>query len=394
MTAAEKIEAVTPAQIHLADPRFSRLLLDLHGSRDFDEFFTNGEKLLRTALPTFHCLAAIACVGIAPMFLRTSLPIRDLPGYWARFYRSRPPLADIVESKPGIQIAVLSRDVDQEKLLASDFYRDFMIPDGWRYSVGFLFWEGVRFRGQFSFIRTEEQGDYTAEELSVLEVLYPHFNIALSRIEEIDRERAHRRSVEAALNATPEGRIVLDWNLAEVYRNRTAIEACAVWKSGSLNTSLGAKEQARQFCLPDEIGAAAGALLVEFCEAVRQDNHRTRTWQANIRHATIPGLSAGIRILETKTPQAVEPGVLIELSRLTSHPNSERAWPIHTLTASERRVAELAATGETNDQIAGSLGVSVHTVRAHLREVFSKLEVQRRSQLAEVMRADLSDHAD
>lgn len=52
------------------------------------------------------------------------------------------------------------------------------------------------------------------------------------------------------------------------------------------------------------------------------------------------------------------------------------------LTASERRVAELAAEGRSNKQIAGALSMAVHTVEVHLSRVYAKLGVGSRAQLA------------
>jgi DNA-binding CsgD family transcriptional regulator len=52
------------------------------------------------------------------------------------------------------------------------------------------------------------------------------------------------------------------------------------------------------------------------------------------------------------------------------------------LTASERRVAELAAAGHTNKQIAQSLFITVKTVEMHLHRSYQKLDVSSRSQLA------------
>lgn len=52
------------------------------------------------------------------------------------------------------------------------------------------------------------------------------------------------------------------------------------------------------------------------------------------------------------------------------------------LSASERRVAELAARGESNKEIAATLTVSVHTVERHLSHAFAKLGITRRGQLA------------
>ncbi|HEV2777693.1 MAG TPA: helix-turn-helix transcriptional regulator, partial [Solirubrobacteraceae bacterium] len=51
------------------------------------------------------------------------------------------------------------------------------------------------------------------------------------------------------------------------------------------------------------------------------------------------------------------------------------------LTPSERRVAELAAEGRTNREIAAELYVTVATVETHLRHAFQKLGVRARAQL-------------
>ena len=51
------------------------------------------------------------------------------------------------------------------------------------------------------------------------------------------------------------------------------------------------------------------------------------------------------------------------------------------LTPSERRVAELAAAGRTNGEIAAELYVTLATVETHLRHVFQKLGVRARTEL-------------
>ena len=52
------------------------------------------------------------------------------------------------------------------------------------------------------------------------------------------------------------------------------------------------------------------------------------------------------------------------------------------LTDREREVVRLAAQGYYNKEIGEKLSVSENTVRAHLRNVFQKLGVTRRSELA------------
>ena len=52
------------------------------------------------------------------------------------------------------------------------------------------------------------------------------------------------------------------------------------------------------------------------------------------------------------------------------------------LTPSELRVAEMAATGQTNRQVAQRLFVTQKTVEAHLARAFRKLGIESRAQLA------------
>jgi DNA-binding CsgD family transcriptional regulator/predicted negative regulator of RcsB-dependent stress response len=56
------------------------------------------------------------------------------------------------------------------------------------------------------------------------------------------------------------------------------------------------------------------------------------------------------------------------------------------LTPSEREVAELAARGHTNREIAGRLFVTVKAVEKHLRNAYAKLDIERRTELAAALR--------
>ena len=58
---------------------------------------------------------------------------------------------------------------------------------------------------------------------------------------------------------------------------------------------------------------------------------------------------------------------------------------VDALTASERRVAELAVRGLRNREIAEALFVSLKTVEVHLGRVYTKLGIKGRSQLAEAL---------
>ena len=58
-----------------------------------------------------------------------------------------------------------------------------------------------------------------------------------------------------------------------------------------------------------------------------------------------------------------------------------------TLTATERRIAELATSGMTNRDVAATLYVSLKTVEANLTQIYRKLGIRSRAQLAAMLAA-------
>jgi DNA-binding CsgD family transcriptional regulator len=71
-----------------------------------------------------------------------------------------------------------------------------------------------------------------------------------------------------------------------------------------------------------------------------------------------------------------------ELLAAGARPRRVALSGVESLTPSERRVAELAAQGPTNREIAQALFVTQRTVEVHLTSIFRKLGIRSRSQLA------------
>lgn len=79
-----------------------------------------------------------------------------------------------------------------------------------------------------------------------------------------------------------------------------------------------------------------------------------------------------------------------ELLATGARPRRRALSGVESLTASERRVAELAAGEMTNREIAQALFVTTRTVEGHLTHVFRKLDIESRTQLAERLAAEPS----
>ncbi|HET9938435.1 MAG TPA: helix-turn-helix transcriptional regulator, partial [Gaiella sp.] len=75
----------------------------------------------------------------------------------------------------------------------------------------------------------------------------------------------------------------------------------------------------------------------------------------------------------------------LELRATGAKPRRVVLTGVDALTASERRIATLAAEGMTNREIAEALYVTARTVEGHLTSVFRKLDVDSRDQLPALM---------
>ncbi len=75
-----------------------------------------------------------------------------------------------------------------------------------------------------------------------------------------------------------------------------------------------------------------------------------------------------------------------ELAATGARPRRIMLSGLDSLTASERRAAELAATGLSNREIAQQLFVTRKTIEKHLGQVYLKLDIHRRQELSDALR--------
>jgi DNA-binding CsgD family transcriptional regulator len=76
-----------------------------------------------------------------------------------------------------------------------------------------------------------------------------------------------------------------------------------------------------------------------------------------------------------------------ELRATGARPRRVVLTGLDSLTASERRIAELASHDLTNREIAQSLFITARTVEGHLTSVFRKLQLDSRNELATALAA-------
>ncbi len=115
---------------------------------------------------------------------------------------------------------------------------------------------------------------------------------------------------------------------------------------------------------------------VDLGAALRRAGHRAEAREV-LRDGQASAASLGaVRLRERARVELVSAG---------GRPRREAVRGPDALTPSERRVAELAAGGRSNPDIAAELYISRRTVEFHLRGAFRKLEVSSRRALAEAL---------
>lgn len=112
--------------------------------------------------------------------------------------------------------------------------------------------------------------------------------------------------------------------------------------------------------------------------------------RANRRAEARTALDQGLKLARTCGATALAERAAVELRAACGPSSDPTGSGVQQLTVSERRVAELAAQGRSNPQIAQTLFVTRKTVETHLGHIYSKLGIAGRAQLAQALAGENS----
>ena len=118
--------------------------------------------------------------------------------------------------------------------------------------------------------------------------------------------------------------------------------------------------------------------LIDLGAALRRANRRSES-RKHLREGIDLAQQCGATVLVTRGNE--------ELAATGAHPRKVMLSGLESLTASERRVAQMAAEDVSNKEIAQVLFVTVKTVEMHLGRVYRKLDIESHRQLAGALSA-------
>jgi DNA-binding CsgD family transcriptional regulator len=273
----------------------------------------------------------------------------------------------------------------------------------WPYNIGFLAHALLEQGEADEAARVIDLGDFP-EQLPLEQLHLVWFRLYRGRLR--IKTGSHERGVEELLQVGETVRLVPCDNPSDVPWRSWAAEGLRLLDRNEEARALAGEELAlaRRWGDPHGIGASLRVLgLAEGDETgiglLREAVEVLAGSEARLEHArALVDLGAALRRANQRTEarERLREGVDLarrvgafglaeraneEIAATGARPRKVLQTGLDALTASERRVAQLAADGMTNKEIAQTLFVTIKTVEVHLSHAYRKLEISSRAQL-------------
>jgi DNA-binding CsgD family transcriptional regulator/PAS domain-containing protein len=233
------------------------------------------------------------------------------------------------------------------------------------------------FRVAFNICRSTRQGPFGPDERQVLAVLVPHLRRSIRLGFRIEGYRALQRAQYHVLDHLSAGVVLLDRRARIVYANPAATALGSPGGAFGLRRSgVTALSSAHARRLGALVHAALRGMPAATMSAPRADDGRLVT----VLVSSVCGRDVG-RFSDLGMPDAAVMLFFIDPANRLDVP---LAWIMdaYGLTRAEARVAVAMSAGITALECANQLGLSLNTVKTHLRKVFAKTGTGRQVELA------------
>jgi DNA-binding CsgD family transcriptional regulator len=290
-------------------------------------------------------------------------------------------------------VGISEQFVPSCSLKRTEFYNDLLLPYGIPHGIFAMVESGPARVANLSICRGARAGPFAEENLAIVRFLKPHIHRAYRLHSELAAANSRSAGLFCALDALSTGVILIGPRMQVVTMNRAA-ERIVAAGDGLLATRDGLKAE-RQ---------AESNLLVKSIQQASTPRPEGLSVGGTVlvsRH-TCPPLQILISPVRNSTAFTLCPAQTISAIAFVVDP-SQRQRPtqdilraLFGLTPAECRVALLLCDGKAPKAIAGTLGVSVETVRSQIKSIFSKTGVKRQGELIRLLQnnSGLSIHPD
>lgn len=366
----------------MSAPLAGRLFL----ATDIPQFVEAVYALLRDVVFCDFVSVLYRSSGTAMLRERDSRGRTYSPAFMRR-YGELTPAAKLAVANRGVTIlpSSLGLPTNNAELKRMAFYREVMVPQGWRHAVALCFWEQPVTDFPIFVLtlnRREDRDDFDVRDVSRLEALYSLLHAAVGRLLERSATQSILGGLAAAIHRLTQGLIVMNSHRQVIMANAAARRLCGEWVARSSPKN----SQPEFLDLPPGVLEACDSL--ELAWRKRLPAHgRTRALTREIRQPGVSGdILASLRIEDRVWLGPRQPLFFLELSLAASEPSQTPTPLDDVLTAAEREVVMALAEGLSNQEIAERLNKSIHAVKFLLHRVYQKTGFANRTKV--VVRAN------
>lgn len=340
----------------------------LHRAIDLEDLWQSSLQLVQSSLHHHSCSLMLGIDDYRPVSARHHVEESLLPGYMpaTSLTVSQPFLA----AHPKVRLYTFSQIAGEDPQAHERRLAQEAGLDEWCEFVHLAFWNEASPQAVFSIRRSARQSRFSADELALLEQIYPAIDAGLHRLRALEQERFKSFAFEQALSRSASAVILTDLHGKVLFGTPEGHRLCSRWAQAS-----------RERSNADE---PAGELPADLLLAIDSDGD---SGTQSLRHSVDAELTVTVDSNRFGSVMRMEPCYVLHFSADDERPRSrERASEIlGQLSPSERKVALLVAEGLRNEQIAQRLSRSRRTIESQLNAIFSKLGLICRAQLVKAL---------
>lgn len=271
-----------------------------------------------------------------------------------------------------------------EELVKTEYYNDYMRPQRLFYSLGMAMRLAGNLHVHLGATRSKPNGPFGADEYAVAEAVAAHLAPAFHVRERFLRAQCKSAALTSLADALPFGVLVLAGTGKILEANRRAAEILRAGDGlSSSGGELAASSPADHSALCRLVGRAlatglgrslapGGAARISRRSGFRAYNVLVTPLRAGL-HARLDPARTAVVLVVVIDPEH-EPGM-----------DSAKLCQLFDLTPAEGRVCVLLAGGKPPREIAAALGITLNTVRTHIKRILAKTETSRLPELVRLL---------
>jgi DNA-binding CsgD family transcriptional regulator len=292
---------------------------------------------------------------------------------YAELYMQNDPLRTGFEGMPEGAVGAIHEVCPEH--VNSVAYQEFYSPRDAHFGCAGLFFSAPGGASIINVMRAKERGPFEEKELAILQTLMPHLRRAVAIHSEFTSLRVQLATFTGHMDRYPYPFLLIDPLCKVMYSNPAAIEMA--------RAKDGFKISGEQLSMTSP---AANSLFHKALSQISANRSVQIQWLDVPRRSQKPSY----RLLLTPVPYLGAlplglsgPAAAVLIIDRQAHPEPDPSVlrEVFSLTPAEARVTARLSQGQSADEIAHHLGISVETVRTHIRRVLSKTATGRQGEL-------------